>query len=58
METFKDMPFGDAIELLKKGKKKVCRAAWNGNSMWLFHVSCFRAGNGAPHGIWFRSIFI
>ncbi|UOO87476.1 DUF2829 domain-containing protein [Neisseria arctica] len=38
METFKDMPFGDAIELLKKGKK-VCRAGWNGKGMWLFHVS-------------------
>ena len=34
MSTQKNLKFGEAVELLKRGNR-VCRAGWNGRGMWL-----------------------
>ena len=36
-----NLDFGEAIKLLKQGKK-VARAGWNGKNMWLVYMPPFR----------------
>lgn len=38
------MNFGEALELLKKGKK-VRRKGWNGKGMWLCYIPSFTVEN-------------
>ena len=53
MNTGQQMNFGQAIELLKQGKK-VARAGWNGRDMWLVLVPGTpkaQLKNGTPYKV-------
>lgn len=53
------MNFGDAIQLLKAGKK-VCRNGWNGRGMFVYYVpaAAYPAQTGAAKGYFGESALV
>lgn len=40
----KKLDFGAALDLLVRGRNRVCRAGWNGKGMWLIYVPASQYG--------------